>query len=101
MDIIAAIMFIIPQAKWHLDGDGTNYENLVWDDLFYPKPTKEELETAYKYSKLGSQFDYRLKRLEHYPTAEQQLDIIFDIGIDGWKSYIQNIKDNIPKPEIN
>jgi hypothetical protein len=23
--------------------------------------------------------------------------MIFDVGIDGWKSYIQNVKDNIPK----
>lgn len=101
MDITTAIMFIIPQAKWHYDGFGNDYENLVWDDLFYPKPTKEELEMAYKYSMLSHSHDYRLERMKYYPTAEQQLDIIFDKGIDGWKSYIHNIKNNIPKPELD
>lgn len=100
MDIVQALMFILPQAKWHFEGDGTDYENIVWDDLFYPKPSKEELQTAYKYAILSNASDYRLNRLKHYPTAEQQLAIIFDLGIDGWKSYIQNVKNNIPKPDI-
>lgn len=98
MNILSAIMFIMPMAKYHFDGEEQTYENLVWDDLFYPKPTKEELEVADKYSQLA--VDYRLERAKHYPTAEQQLAIIFDVGIEGWKSYIQNVKDNIPKPSL-
>jgi len=98
MDIMQSIMFIMPLAKWHLEG-GNTYENLVWDDLFYPKPTKEQLQEAYNLSQkaIETKTDYRLMRKDHYPTAEEQLAIIFDVGLDGWKNYIQNIKDNIPK----
>jgi hypothetical protein len=105
MDYTAAIMFILPQAKWHFSGNtvpegGWTYNDIVWDDLFYPKPTEQELQSAWNYSQATIRLgvDYRFKRLEHYPTAEQQLAIIFDQGIDGWKSYIQNVKNNIPKP---
>ena len=98
MNITQSIMFIMPLAKWHLEG-GSTYEDLVWDDLFYPKPSKEQLQEAYDLSQKAMEikFDYRLSRKEHYPTAEEQLAMICDVGIDGWKSYIQNVKDNIPK----
>lgn len=99
MNILSALMFILPQAKYHFNGEQT-YDNLVWDDLFFPKPTLEELQVAEKYALLSSEIDYRAERLKHYPTAEQQLQMIFDLGIDGWKTQIQNVKDNIPKPNV-
>ena len=91
-------MFILPQAKYHFDGEQT-YENLIWDDLFFSKPTLEELKTAEKYALLSVTNDYRIERSKHYPTAEQQLQMIFDLGVDGWKERIQNVKNNIPKPD--
>lgn len=107
MDIVQAIMFMMPMAKYHFTGDtipegGWKYEDLIWDDLFFPKPTKEQLEEAYALSvaTYSSGSDYRNLRKEHYPTAEQQLAMIYDIGIDGWKEYIKNVKQNIPKPEV-
>lgn len=95
-------MFLCPQAKFHFEGEpaetGWTYDNLVWDDLFFPKPTLEELQIAHKYSMISN--DYRLERLKHYPTADQQLAIIFDKGIEGWKECIQNVKNAIPKPTL-
>jgi hypothetical protein len=91
-------MFILPQAKYHFDGEQT-YENLIWDDLFFSKPTLEELQTAEKYALLSGISDYRIERSKHYPTAEQQLQIIYDLGIDGWRNCITNVKNNIPKPD--
>lgn len=109
MDIVQAIMFMMPMAKYRFNGDtipaeGWTYEDLIWDDLFFPKPTKEQLEEAYKLSVAAysnPEGDYRNLRKEHYPTAEQQLAIIYDIGIDGWKEYIKNVKQTIKKPEVN
>ena len=98
MNIINALMFILPQAKYHFDGEQT-YENLIWDDLFFPKPTLEELQTAEKYALLSVTNDYRIERSKHYPTADQQLQMIFDLGVEGWKERIQNVKNNIPKPD--
>lgn len=109
MDIVQALMFMMPMAKYHFTGDiipeeGWTYEDLIWDDLFFPKPTKEQLQKAYEMSNAAysnPQGDYRNLRKEHYPTAEQQLAIIYDVGIEGWKAYIDNVKANIPKPEVN
>jgi hypothetical protein len=106
MNYTAALMFILPQAKWRFSGDvipegGWTYNDIIWEDLFHPKPTEAELETAWKYSQASMENDYRLQRLEHYPSADQQLAIIFDRGIDGWKEYIQNVKNNIPKPTVD
>ena len=100
MNISQTIMFIMPQAKWHLEG-GIEYENIVWDDAFYPKPSFQQLKDAYELSQktYAAENDYRLVRKDHYPTAEEQLAIIFDVGIDGWKEYIQNVKNTFPKPE--
>ena len=109
MDIVQALMFIMPMAKYHFTGDtvpegGWKYEDLVWDDLFYPKPSKQQLEEAYALSVAtysSKDGDYRTTRKDHYPTVEEQLALIYDIGIDGWKQYIKNVKDNIPKPKVN
>ena len=106
MDYRTALMFILPQAKWHLSGDqmpegGWAYNDIIWDDLFFPKPTEEELIMAYKYAMASIGNDYRIQRREHYPTADQQLQMIYDLGIDGWKACIQNIKNNIPKPTLS
>lgn len=98
-NILGAIMFILPQAKYRFDGDQT-YENLVWEDLFYPKPSLEELKLASKYAALSNNNDYREKRRSYYPTADEQLAMIYDYGIEGWKERIKNVKDNIPKPNI-
>lgn len=100
MDIVTAIMWICPQAHWHLDGNGINYENLVWDDAFFPKPTAEMLQAAYNYCVLSAESgtDYRLQRSAQYPTADQQLAMICDLGIDGWKARIDEVKAKYPKP---
>tara|TARA_R110000796_G_scaffold74662_4_gene167930 strand:- start:1133 stop:1366 length:234 start_codon:yes stop_codon:yes gene_type:complete len=41
---------------------------------------------------------YKLQRQIAYPSIEDQLDKIFHDGIDAWKSDIQAIKNNNPKP---
>ena len=100
MDILTAIMWICPQAKWHFDG-GTDYEHIGWEDEFFPKPTEAELETAHKYAVLSQEtgYDYRLERKKQYPTPEAQLAMIYDLGLDGWKAQINAIKLKYPKPE--
>jgi hypothetical protein len=34
-----------------------------------------------------------------YPTAEEQLDMIYNLGLDGWKRAIAHIKNQYPKPD--
>ena len=40
---------------------------------------------------------YADKRIEEYPSIQDQLDDIYHNGIDGWKSTIKAVKDKYPK----
>lgn len=42
--------------------------------------------------------NYTAKRVNAYPSIEDQLDKIFHEGVDAWKADIQAIKDAHPKP---
>ena len=98
MNIVAALMFLCPTAKFHFDGE-PGYATLVWDDLYHDKPTMEDLVEAWEAMKAASA-DYLLKRRAAYPTVEEQLDTIFHYGIDEWRARIQKIKDAIPKTVV-
>jgi hypothetical protein len=111
--IVQALMFYAPNAKWEFSIDTTaidgpfgkyvpvevGYEHIVWKDLFYDKPTESELQDLYDESveAYKSETLYKTKRQTAYPPIEEQLDMIFHQGIDVWKQKIQAIKDSIPK----
>lgn len=44
---------------------------------------------------------YQRDRYAEYPDIEEQLDMIYHLGLAGWKSSIKAIKDKYPKPEGN
>ena len=46
-----------------------------------------------------AKFGYIVKRQNEYPRLEEQLDLIFHKGVEGWKAEIQVIKEKYPKPE--
>jgi hypothetical protein len=41
---------------------------------------------------------YIAKRQQAYPSIADQLDLIYHQGLDAWKSAIQAVKDQYPKP---
>ena len=41
---------------------------------------------------------YKSQRRAEYPSIEDQLDDIYNNGIDAWKTTIKTIKDKYPKP---
>ena len=41
----------------------------------------------------------RLRKLE-YPKIEDQLDLLYHKGVEGWKEEIQKVKDKYPKPVV-
>jgi len=41
---------------------------------------------------------YKSKRRAEYPSIVDQLDQIYNEGIDAWKATIKTIKDKYPKP---
>lgn len=106
MNLVQALMFLCPGAKYKFEGTVIDnnwlYEHLVWEDLFYPKPSFTDLELAYSYSQysITAGVDYRIERQPYYPSPAEQLDYIYKHGIDAWKLQIDNIKNTYPKPII-
>jgi hypothetical protein len=47
----------------------------------------------------GKSTTYDTKRRNEYPSVEEQLDILYHEGYDGWKLVIQAVKAKYPKPE--
>ena len=58
---------------------------------------KVELEKIQEEQKL---VEYKKLRKAEYPKIEDQLDLLYHKGIDGWKEEIQKVKDKYPKTEI-
>lgn len=87
------------QGQWFGWTDSKNkiYENLVVHHG--TKPTKEEVEAGFKAMKdKWSADEYKRKRIEEYPKMQEQLDQIYNEGIDAWKATIKAVKDKYPKP---
>jgi hypothetical protein len=92
-----------PNAQWKLDG--TTYDGLVW--LEKPmstggqsKPTEEEVNLEVE--RLKEEYDnleYQRLRKKEYPSIEDQLDMLYHKGMDGWKLEIDNVKNKYPKPQ--
>lgn len=80
---------------------GDTYESLVWhqkDDL--EKPTWDQLQDAYTAFKADKkQNEYKVLRAKEYPSIEDQLDVLYKEGIDGWRDVILKVKNKYPKQE--
>ena len=61
-----------------------------WKDV---KKAMDELEAEY------ATFEYQRNRKPEYPAIEDQLDLLYHEGVDGWKKVIKETKDKYPKPE--
>lgn len=72
-----------------------DYEQLVWESETFAKPSKEEFDLAVHMAK---SLKYRDERRAAYPSIDEQLDILFHNGYEGWKELIQAVKDQFPKP---
>ena len=74
----------------------------AWDEHKKEIELDEEL-IEVELEKLQAAYDLlefqRLRKLE-YPKIEDQLDLLYHKGIDGWKEEIQKVKDKYPKPVV-
>lgn len=102
-EILSALMRYSSQAKWEIDPEAdplnVSYDEIVWNDLFFDKPSEANLSFLIEQSKTAADVEYIFDRRNSYPTVEEQLDYIFHNGIDKWKEKIQDIKDKYPKPQ--
>jgi len=96
--ITEALLSLRPGAQWTCYGN--SYENLVWHDEDTEPPTKEEVEAEIE--RLKEKYDnleYQRLRKKEYPSIEDQLDILYHKGIDGWKIEVDKVKNKYPKPQ--
>jgi len=93
-DILSAILAIDANASCTVKNE--DIDNIEWTSTPIAKADIQtkmaELSTAY------DNLDYARKRKAEYPSIEEQLDKIYNDGIDAWKADIKAIKDKYPKP---
>ncbi len=99
MDIFKAIQSIRPGARFAVSGN--SYEGLEWfDDNELPPPTEQEVYLAViKQRQEWENTQYQRDRFDAYPSIQDQLDMLYHKGYDGWKEEINKIKEQYPKPE--
>jgi hypothetical protein len=93
-----AVQNLLPNVPLHIDG--TEYENIHILDETKTKPSKEEVESEVERVRQYYQnTEYQRDRASAYPSIEEQLDVLYHQGYDGWKASIDEVKDKYPKPE--
>ena len=95
-------LITVRTGQWFGWSDSKNkiYANLIVHDGG-SKPTEKECTDGL--AALQAAWDlendsYKSKRRAEYPKFEDQLDQIYNEGIDAWKTSIKGIKDKYPKP---
>lgn len=94
-----ALLSLYPGSQWTCYGD--EYEDMIWHDSNnIPKPDKKIIFDEIE--RLRNEFDnnqYQRDRVKEYPSIQDQLDILYHKGYEGWKEEINKVKDKYPKPE--
>ena len=101
-DHIEDYLITVRTGQWFGWSDSKNkiYANLIVLDGG-SKPTESDCTTGL--TALQTAWDlendsYKSKRRAEYPSIVDQLDDIYNNGIDAWKATIKTTKDKYPKP---
>lgn len=82
-----------------LEIDGTRYKNQVTMKFDIPRKIIFFLKGLWVGDVTADVNSYIEDRLTAYPSVEDQLDMLYNLGFDAWKAEISRIKDKFPKPE--
>lgn len=94
--VVEALLSLRPGAAWSCKDV---YETIIWLDENQTMPTKEEIDAEIvRLQQVYIDTEYQRQRAAEYPSWEDQMDILFHNGYDGWKAAIQAVKDKYPKP---
>lgn len=96
--IVDGLVSLRPGAVWTLEGN--DYENIWWsDENDLPPPDIEDIMLEVERLKQEWEYNqYQRDRASAYPSIQDQLDLLYHQGYDGWKTEINKIKDQYPKP---
>ena len=101
-DHIEDYLVTVRTGQWFgwSDPDNKIYTNIIVHDKG-SKPTEKQCTDGL--AALQAAWDlendsYKSKRRAEYPLIVDQLDQIYNEGIDAWKATIKTIKDKYPKP---
>lgn len=92
-----ALNSLRPGSEWTC---GITYDSIIWLDQVQTKPTQQEVDD--EMIRLEDQYirnEYQRKRAREYPSWEDQMDILYHQGYDGWKAAITAVKNKYPKPQ--
>lgn len=97
MDLTNVLTFKYPGARFFLRGN--EYKGLEWHDTEIPKPTKDEiLEASREFDAHLEKTEYKRLRALAYPSPQDQLDIMYNQGFEGWFNHLRSIKMKYPSP---
>ena len=77
-DIADALGSLHPGANWFIDGDATDYNNLVWEDESIPQPSEDAINLERQ--RLTDEWnakEYQRNRETAYPKIQDQLDMLW------------------------
>ena len=94
-DILKSILAINPKAEASVNEE--DVKQITWHNDTKPISESEILKKQKELIADYNSKEYQRKRVNEYPSIEDQLDDLYHNGIDGWKSTIKTIKDKYPK----
>ena len=98
MDITQALKSLIPGCEFKVENDC--YEGITWFEWNeYPQPSQQEVEVEIE--RLQAEYEhnqYQRDRASEYAPIQEQLDVLYHQGYDGWKASIDEVKNKYPKP---
>lgn len=91
--LLMSLAYGWPNSPWTLPNDWKDFDKeVIWHDKDSSHPTYAQIEEYYK------SIDYIAERRANYPSFEDQFDILYHSGFDGWWKVIDDIKQKFPKP---
>lgn len=92
-----ALNSLRPGAEWTC---GQTYDSIVWLDQAQTLPAEAEITAEIaRLEALYVQNEYQRQRAREYPSWEDQMDLLYHQGYEGWHAAIKAVKDKYPKPE--
>ena len=85
--------------KWQIGLDEN--KSAIFGEPEFEIPKWEDVEKELELLKIEfEKLEYQRKRKPEYPKIEDQLDLLYHKGVEGWKEEIQKVKDKYPKPVV-